>query len=118
MFALCLQACATGSFVIVGEQRLPTENWETVTVTDVMPDGAQRIALVKAASDAGWTQQQSTDYALEELRKQAAKVGANTVVLSQLSTTTSVVGIPSASGTIVGSVEKEVIEGVAVYVNR
>ena len=47
-----------------------------------MPAGAEEIAIVKASSDAGLTQHGSLDYAVEELKKQAARVGANGVVIT------------------------------------
>jgi uncharacterized protein YbjQ (UPF0145 family) len=82
-----------------------------------MPDGAEQIAIVKASADSGLTQQQSLDYAVHELKKQAAKVGANTVVITDRDTATSVTGVPTYDGgTIVTSGEKEIIEGVAVYI--
>ena len=71
--------CASGSSIVVGEARPPIEDWESVKITNEMPEGAETIALVKASSDSGWTKQGSTDYAIEELKRQAAKVGANTV---------------------------------------
>ena len=84
-----------------------------------MPEGAEHIAIVSASSDSGWNQQQSLDYAVEELKKQAAKVGANAVVLTDRDTGTNVVGIPSygpQGGTNVYSNEVVIVEGVAVYI--
>lgn len=51
------------------------------------------IGLVSASSDAGMTEQGSLDYAIEELKKQAAKLGANGVLLvSSGESTTGFVG--------------------------
>ncbi len=47
-----------------------------------MPEGADVIARVEASSDGGFTEQGSLDYAVEELKKQAAKVGANALVIT------------------------------------
>ncbi len=56
------------------------------------------------------TQQQSLDYAVDELKRQAAKVGANTIVLGSRSTGTQYVeNFPS---------EKEIVQGVAVFVGK
>jgi uncharacterized protein YbjQ (UPF0145 family) len=41
------------------------------------------IALVNASSASGWTDQQSIDYAIDELKSQAAALGANGVILGQ-----------------------------------
>jgi hypothetical protein len=119
LFALTafLIGCAEGSALLVGQARGPIEDFNSVVILTEMPDGAEQIAIVKASSDDGWTQQQSLDYAVEELKRQAAKVGANAVVLTSRETGTQVVGIPQyGGGTMVGSSEVEIVEGVAVYV--
>jgi hypothetical protein len=77
-----------------------------------MPEGAEEIAIVKASSDSGWTQQDSLDYAVDELKKQAAKVGANAVVLTGRDTSSQTVGVPVyGGGTVVSSSEVEVVQG-------
>ena len=118
----CLMSCASGSSIVVGESRPPIEDWKSVKITNEMPEGAETIAFVKASSDAGWTKQGSTNYAVEELKRQAAKVGANMVVIGAPTTQTGVAGIPSYGGATSGGyvfpVETEVVEGIAVYVER
>ena len=50
-----------------------------------------------------------------------AKVGANAVVLGSRSTETQVVGIPSygtQGGTMIPSSDSEVVQGIAVYVEK
>lgn len=82
-----------------------------------MPEGAEEIAIVKASSDSGWTQQDSLDYAVEELRRQATKVGANAIVLTGRDTSTETVGVPAyGGGTIIGTSEVEIVQGIAVWV--
>ncbi len=90
----------------------------TVRILTEMPDGAEEIAIVKASSDSGWTQQDSLDYAVGELKKQAAMVGANAVVLTGRDTTSQTVGVPVyGGGTIVSSSEVEIVQGIAVWVD-
>jgi hypothetical protein len=118
---LSLSGCADGSALMIGEARPAVENWSTVTILMEMPDGADQIAVVKASSDAGLTQQQRLDYAVAELKKQAAKVGANTVVLGSRSTETEVVGFPNygtQGGTMITSSDSEVVQGIAVYIQK
>ncbi|NNF50497.1 MAG: lipoprotein [Woeseiaceae bacterium] len=110
---LTLAGCAEGSALIVGQTRPAIEDHTTVSILMDMPDGAEQIAIVKASSDSGLTQQGSLDYALDELKKQAAKVGANAVVLSGRDTSTEVYG----NGTIVSSSQVEIIQGVAIWVD-
>ncbi len=123
LFAVvCLAGCASGSSIVVGETRPGIEDWESVTITNEVPEGAKTIALVKASSDTGWTKQGSVDYAVEEIKRQAAKVGANTVVVRAQPAQTSVTRIPSDGGAtsviIIYPIEMEVVEGTAFYVER
>lgn len=113
-----LTACASGSALITGQTRPAIADHTSVTILTEMPEDAEKIAIVKASSDSGWTQQGSLDYAVDELKKQAAKVGANTVVLSGRDTSSQTVGVPVyGGGTIVTSSEVEVVEGVAVWID-
>ena len=115
--AAVLVGCASGSALVVGQTRPAIEDYSSVKVLTEMPDGAEQIAIVKASSNMGWSQQQSLDYAVEELKKQAAKVGANAVVITDRDTTTQVIGVPTyGGGTTVSSSETEIVEGIAVYV--
>ena len=120
LLAAFLAGCASGSAIVVGETRPAIEDWESVKITNEMPDGARTIALVKASSDSGWTKQDSVNYAVDELKRQAAKVGANTVVIGAATTQTGVAGVPSyvgsTSGGFIFPTETEVVEGTAVLV--
>ncbi len=112
--AAVLVGCASGSALVTGQARPAIEDFTTVTILTEMPDGAEHIAIVKASSDAGWDQQQSLDYAVVELKKQAAKVGANAVVVTDRDTGTTVIAI----GSTPTSVPVEIVEGIAVYVEK
>ena len=112
-----LVGCADGSALIIGQTRPAIENPESVKILTEMPEGAEQIAFVKASSDSGWTQQGDLDLAVAELKRQAAKVGANAVVLTSHQTDSQVVGVPAyGGGTVIGTSEMQVVEGVAVYV--
>ena len=113
-----LAGCASGSALVTGQTRPAIEDHTTVSILTEMPEGAEEIAMVKASSDSGWTQQDSLDYAVDELKKQAAKVGANAVVLTSRDTSSQVVGVPVyGGGTVVGSSEVEIVQGIAVWVD-
>lgn len=77
---LAIAGCATGSAIVTGSTRAPVAP-DQVKIYFDPPAAFEVIALVSASSDAGWTEQGSLNYAIEELRKQAAKLGANGVVL-------------------------------------
>lgn len=117
LLAAVLAGCASGSALVTGQTRPTIENHESVVILTAMPEGAEQIAIVKASSDSGWTQQGSLDYAVEELKEQAAKVGANAVVLSGRDTSSQTVGVPVyGGGTIISSSEVEIVEGIAVWI--
>ena len=78
---LYLGACASGTTLVTGTKRTAT-NFEQVRIYQVPPANYEVIARVEASSEMGLTDQQSLDFALEEVKKQAAKVGANGVILN------------------------------------
>ena len=118
LLAVVVAGCASGSALVIGQTRPAIEDHTTVSILTEMPEGAEDIAIVKASSDSGWTQQDSLDFAVDELKKQAAKVGANAVVLTGRDTSSQVFGVPVyGGGTVVGSSEVEIVQGIAVWVN-
>jgi hypothetical protein len=73
------------------------------------------IGLVDASSDAGWTDQGSLNYAIEELKKQAGKLGANGVLLvSSGETTTGVVSGKNYAIPVTG----KTVQGKAIFVKE
>ena len=76
-----LAACASGSVVITGSKRPPISPSE-VQLYSRAPATYEVIGIVKASSEMGWTEQGSMDYAVEELKKQAAAIGANGVIVT------------------------------------
>ena len=67
-----LAGCGTGSALVTGQVRTAIEDHSSIQILTTMPADAKEIAIVKASSDSGWTEQGSLDYAVDELRKQAA----------------------------------------------
>lgn len=116
---LAVTGCgASGSALVIGTPREPVEP-QLVKVYTSPPAVFEEIAIVKAGSDSCWTQQGCIDDAREELLRQAAKLGANGIILTSTGTQTGVVGVPVyGGGTIVAPTEKEVIEGRAIFVTR
>ena len=119
---ILLVGCATGSgsAVVTGDPK------EAIDPTNVKlyvepPTKYEVIGLVRAKSASGWTDQESMDYAVEELKKQAAKLGANGVLLSSTGVETSTyVGSMYTYG--VGNsvysipVDYQSVNGLAIYV--
>ena len=80
LLVLFLTACASGSAIVIGTKRPPTDPIQVKLYLEA-PSNYEVIGIVNASSDAGWTEQGSQDYAVQELKNQAAKLGANGVLL-------------------------------------
>ena len=77
---LFLAGCASGSSIVVGETKEAIDPSQVKLYLET-PDIYEVIGIVTASSDAGWTEQDSVDYAVEELKNQAANLGANGVLI-------------------------------------
>lgn len=107
-------ACAEGTVVVTGERR-PPSNPEQVEMFTKAPNAAYEvIALVNASSASGWTDQQAVEYAIAELKRQAAAVGANGVILNQPS---SRLGGFVMSGNIAIPYDEQTVSGSAIYLS-
>ncbi|MBM4891670.1 hypothetical protein [Vibrio diabolicus] len=110
-----LVGCASGSAIIVGEARPPIEP-QAVTLYLDAPLSYEKIALVSAASNAGFTKQDSVNYAVEELKKQAAKLGANGVILQATASNSSVMlGGQGTDYQYLIPVSEQGVNGLAIY---
>jgi opacity protein-like surface antigen len=113
---LTIAACATGSAVVTGTTRDPIAS-EQVRLYLEPPADFEVIGLVSASSGAGWNEQGSVNYAIEELKKQAAKLGANGVLLvSTGDKTTTVVGGNSTGGFYAVPASEKTVQGRAIFV--
>jgi hypothetical protein len=111
-----LAACASGSAIVAGERR-PAIAVELVKLYSEPPPALEVIGIIKASSSSGWTEQGSVDYAIAELRKQAAKLGANGVLLEATGTKTSAVVGSTGTGMIYAiPVDAQVLNGRAIFV--
>lgn len=128
--AWLLAACAPSSHILVGTARPPISPAD-VKIYDTPPPQFQEIALLDATSSSlfGTGGQKSIDKVIERLKLQAAQLGANGVILGDLTDrqTGSIgtgVGSGSASGnTAVGvgaggslGIYKKTGKGTAIYV--
>ncbi|EQB3936403.1 hypothetical protein ACYK2A_003003 [Vibrio vulnificus] len=115
---LFLNACASGSAIVTGVKR-PALDFNQVRLYLEAPEQYETIGIVKASSDAGMTQQASQDYAVEELKKQAAKIGANGVILTTTGERTSSIFSTNADGSIYTiPVSAQTVSGKAVFVTE
>ncbi len=106
--------CASGSAIVTGTPRAPITP-EQVTIYTEPPADFEVIGLVNASSDAGWTEQGSVNYAIRELKKQAAKLGANGVLLvSSGDVTTGAVRVGNVDVPVTG----KTVQGKAIFVKK
>jgi hypothetical protein len=77
-----LVACATTSHVITGKVRTPIDSSQ-VTVYSTAPPNYEEIALIDATSRSSFSfgDQKKMDAVIERLKKEAASLGANGVLL-------------------------------------
>jgi len=88
-----LKSCYPVSHIIIGETQAPID-YTNVKVYYDYPDVCDKIAIIEASSDIAlkdfsieFTHQQKTNKALDRLKKEAAYLGANGIVLQNISTT-------------------------------
>lgn len=115
LLVLVLGACAAGSAVITGTVRTPVAPDQVVLYLDP-PASFETIGLVTASSEWGWDEQESMNYAVAELKKQAAKLGANGVLILTSGETTSTQVYGSGTNVYAYPVTAKMIQGRAIYV--
>ena len=88
------KACYPVSHIIVGDVQTPI-NHTAVKVYSDYPDNYEKIAIIEVSSDLAFrdlsiefSHQQKTNKALERLKKEAALLGANGLVIQNISTNT------------------------------
>ena len=79
-FLVALLGCATGSSIVTGKVR-PAISPSEVKIYLDPPSQFETIGIVEASSEVEFSSQAAQDRAINELKKQAAKIGANGVLL-------------------------------------
>ena len=95
--ALLLAGCAGSSKVMLGQARAPVDPSQ-VQVYRTPPAGALEIAQLEAKSAVGFGTQGQTDAAVARLKREAAALGANGVVLLGVGSSGSPVGMSVGAG--------------------
>jgi len=114
--SLILISCASGTAIVTGTTRAAISPDKVKLYVQPLEE-YEVVAIVKASSDAGWTAQGSQDYAVQELKNQAAQIGANGILLGPTGTKSSaVIGGYGTSAMYAIPVEAEVVSGQAIYV--
>jgi hypothetical protein len=128
--ACAAAACSTSSHVLIGTARPPVSA-ESVRVYYKPPPKYEEIATVNATSQGSLalTSQQNMDKALQRLKEEAARLGANGILLETVHDTQSgsigaggggaSYGPNSSTGVGVGgsfALTSKVVQGLAIYV--
>ncbi|ROP76208.1 hypothetical protein EDF74_1858 [Stenotrophomonas rhizophila] len=95
--ALLSAGCASTSKVMLGQARSPVDP-ATVQIYSTPPAGSQEIAQLESASAVGFGTQGQTDAAVMRLKREAAALGANGVILMGVGSSGSPVGMSVGAG--------------------
>lgn len=97
LFGLLLAGCASTSKVMLGQPR-PAIDPALVDIYTTPPEGSIEIAQLESSSAAGFGTQGQTDAAMARLKREAAALGANGVVLMGVGSTRSPVSVGLGAG--------------------
>ncbi|MFT4247232.1 MAG: hypothetical protein QM581_04215 [Pseudomonas sp.] len=103
LLGLALAGCASSSKVMIGQARAPIDP-ALVRIYNTTPAGALEIAQIESTSAAGFGTQGQTNAAVQRLKREAAKLGANGVVLMGVGSQRSGGGVSVGAGSYGGRV--------------
>lgn len=96
LLAAFIIGCATGTHIVTGPARPAIKDWQTVTVYQAPPAKYQVIGIVNA--QAPGNHQWNMNSAVKALKKQAAKIGANGIILGSVNPGSQSIGTGIGSG--------------------
>lgn len=103
LLATTLVGCASTSKVMLGQAYAPTDPAQ-VRIYTTPPAGSIEIAQLESSSAVGFGTQGQTDAAIARLKREAAALGANGVVLMGVGSTPSNGGMSVGAGSYGGNV--------------
>lgn len=115
LLGINIYSCASGSAIVTGTVRSPIDPKQVKLYLET-PEKYEVIGLVNASSDSGLTEQGDMDYAVAELKKQAAKIGANGILL--ISSGDSTTGAVSYGYGYTAAVKAKTLQGKAIFVEN
>ncbi|WP_282269323.1 hypothetical protein [Stenotrophomonas sp. PS02298] len=95
--ALAVGGCASTSKVMLGQPRAPVDP-ASVQIYSTPPAGSVEIAQLESSSAVGFGTQGQTDAAIARLKREAAALGANGVILMGVGSGGSPVGMSVGAG--------------------
>ena len=113
---IALYGCASGSAIVTGTTRSAISPSEVKIYIDP-PEQYETMGIVEASSDVEFSAQAAQDRTINELKAQAAKLGANGVILQHSGDKSGdMVGFYSEGVFYAGTGETKVARGKAIYV--
>ena len=110
-----LASCATGSVIVTGNKR-PAISPSEVKIYIDSPEKYETIGIIEASSDVELSRQMAQDRVIEQLKLQAAKIGANGVLLVTTGSQSSgTAGFYSNGFFYAGTGDKIVAQGKAIF---
>lgn len=101
-----------------GYVRPPIEDYRTVRVLGRMPKDAEAIASVRASSDSGFARERNLDHAINELKRKAARLGANAVVITRRNSLSQIgTAQTSGGGLLITNNDSETLRGIAIWID-
>ena len=114
---LLTPACTADLGLTKGYLRPPIEDYKTVRVLGRMPKGAEAIATVRASSDSGFARERNLDHTMNELKRKAARLGANAVVITRRNSPSQIgTAQTSGGGLVITNNESEALSGIAIWI--
>lgn len=83
----CASTYATGSYILTSVKKAEITP-DKVTIYSELPPDYEVIGIVSASSAATGVKQKDLNYAIQELKNQAAKIGANGIIIESIGTST------------------------------
>jgi len=115
MLLLAIAGCATGSHIITGKVK-PALDPNKVKLYLEPPSEYEVIGIVEASSDVELFTQAAQDRAIQELKKQAAQIGANGVLIQSTGHQTNTSGYYSGGAYYPIDTETKTATGKAIFV--
>ena len=118
ILALLTSSCTVDFGLKKGYLRPPIEDYKSVRVLGRMPKGAEAIATVRASSDSGFARERNLEHTMNELKRKAARLGANAVVITRRNSPSQIgTAQTSGGGLVITNNESETLSGIAVWID-
>ena len=118
ILVLLTSSCTMDLGLTKGYLRPPIEDYKSVRVLGRMPKGAEAIATVRASSESGFARERNLDHTMNELKRKAARLGANAVVITRRNSPSQIgTAQTSGGGLVITNNESETLSGIAVWID-